>query len=215
MASRESIIFIGKKYYRYPDSDKPNQRNYFSDGRHYLHRDIWASVYGPIPKGFHVHHIDGNPLNNDISNLECIKASEHLKRHWNEERAADARLQLQRANDKAREWHRSEDGARFHSEKLAAQWRDWQPVDSVCEICGEKCEDRTMLRNKKYCSRKCAARARRMSGLDDIDRTCHQCGGTFRVNRYSKSHHCSRICGQRARRGYPSTGVQSDDSVSP
>lgn len=32
----------------------------------------------------HVHHIDGNKLNNDIDNLEVLSCSEHAKRHKGE-----------------------------------------------------------------------------------------------------------------------------------
>lgn len=46
----------------------------------YLHRRIWEQKNGPIPEGFHIHHIDGNKENNDISNLECISKGEHSRK---------------------------------------------------------------------------------------------------------------------------------------
>ena len=45
------------------------------------HRLIWEEFYGPLPKDTHIHHIDGNPSNNCIWNLEPMPASEHLKMH--------------------------------------------------------------------------------------------------------------------------------------
>ena len=33
------------------------------------------------PKKYHIHHKDGNHYNNDITNLECLEAIEHLKKH--------------------------------------------------------------------------------------------------------------------------------------
>jgi hypothetical protein len=48
------------------------------------YRKIYESYYGKIPKGYHIHHIDGNPFNNDISNLQCVSAEEHTKIHKNE-----------------------------------------------------------------------------------------------------------------------------------
>lgn len=45
------------------------------------HRYIWEQAYGKIPKGFQIHHIDGNPKNNGLSNLLCISFEEHKKLH--------------------------------------------------------------------------------------------------------------------------------------
>lgn len=48
------------------------------------YRKIYEEHYGKIPKGHHVHHIDGNPLNNEITNLTCVSAEEHAKIHQHE-----------------------------------------------------------------------------------------------------------------------------------
>ena len=46
-----------------------------------LHRLIWEKWYGKIPPQTHIHHIDKNPLNNCIWNLDSINDSEHSKLH--------------------------------------------------------------------------------------------------------------------------------------
>lgn len=46
-----------------------------------IHRFIFMSVYGNIPDGYEVHHIDENPMNNAIDNLRLIEGSEHLSLH--------------------------------------------------------------------------------------------------------------------------------------
>ena len=40
-----------------------------------LHRYVWEKERGEIPEGYHIHHIDKNKANNDISNLALISAS--------------------------------------------------------------------------------------------------------------------------------------------
>lgn len=44
-----------------------------------IHRIIWQLFYGPIPQGLVVDHIDGNPLNNEISNLRLITQAENRR----------------------------------------------------------------------------------------------------------------------------------------
>ena len=46
-----------------------------------LHRLIWECANGEIPKGYEIHHIDGNKLNNSISNLEMITIANHHSEH--------------------------------------------------------------------------------------------------------------------------------------
>jgi hypothetical protein len=48
------------------------------------YRQIYIENYGDIPEGYHIHHIDGNPLNNDPKNLIAISAEEHAKIHNHE-----------------------------------------------------------------------------------------------------------------------------------
>lgn len=61
------------------NSDGYYQINSRKEGNHskLLHRLIYEDFYGEIPKGMHIHHKDGNRLNNDISNLELISPSNH------------------------------------------------------------------------------------------------------------------------------------------
>lgn len=47
-----------------------------------MHRKIFENHYGiKIPKGYHIHHIDGDHSNNDPNNLEMLLADDHAKRH--------------------------------------------------------------------------------------------------------------------------------------
>jgi hypothetical protein len=53
------------------------------EGNHnrFLHRLIWEDVNGKVPNGYEIHHIDDNPLNNEISNLKCLSKFEHMSLH--------------------------------------------------------------------------------------------------------------------------------------
>jgi hypothetical protein len=54
------------------------------------HHKVWIEFYGKIPKGYIIHHKDGNKENNNINNLECMLKKEHdklnkslLQNHYN------------------------------------------------------------------------------------------------------------------------------------
>ena len=41
------------------------------------YRSIYREQKGPIPEGWHIHHIDGNKFNNHINNLFACSPEEH------------------------------------------------------------------------------------------------------------------------------------------
>ena len=51
---------------------------YFQHKGKRLHRAVWEYFHGPIPKGYHIHHMDGNRANNNIENLAC-SSTQHMK----------------------------------------------------------------------------------------------------------------------------------------
>jgi len=54
--------------------------------REYTHRVVMMEYLGrDLYPEEHVHHIDGNPKNNDISNLELLTAQEHHRYHMIEQ----------------------------------------------------------------------------------------------------------------------------------
>ena len=73
-------IYFGRKFYKATNG-------YWVCSRARLpwaHRWVWMHHHGDIPKGFDVHHIDGDKSNNAIENLQLMTRSEHLLIHWQE-----------------------------------------------------------------------------------------------------------------------------------
>lgn len=61
--------------------EKVNKQGYMEDAGVLIHRAIYEAYYGEIPKGYIIHHKDGNKLNNNIENLECLTRAEHASLH--------------------------------------------------------------------------------------------------------------------------------------
>ena len=56
-----------------------------------VHRLVWEAFRGPIPKGMQVNHIDENPANNALSNLNIMSPKENINWGTGIERRAEQR----------------------------------------------------------------------------------------------------------------------------
>ena len=45
-----------------------------------IHRGVWEAFNGEIPEGMDVDHIDNNPANNALSNLQILSRKDNLKK---------------------------------------------------------------------------------------------------------------------------------------
>jgi hypothetical protein len=164
-----------------------NGVNYYLCGNYYqkngkrLHRVVWEYHNGEIPKGYHVHHKDGNRHNNNISNLELMKAHEHESMHQStEERKSKSRMNIEKAREGAIRWHKSNEGRAWHSAHAKEIWEERQPTMYTCDYCGK--EYKTMkfqTTGNHFCSNNCKASFRRKSGVDNVTRECEKCGKKF------------------------------------
>ena len=59
---------------------------------HYVHRLVWETFVGEIPEGKEIDHIDGNPQNNNVDNLQVITRRENINKHWYPNRKVNLRL---------------------------------------------------------------------------------------------------------------------------
>lgn len=160
-----------------------------------LHVYVWQKYNGEVPKGYHVHHKDENKDNNDISNLELLKAYDHLSHHASEENRVEfsRRNMNEVARPAAIAWHKSEAAKDFHKSQYENVSKEiWlAPVTKVCEICGkEYTTTHAKASTSRFCSNNCKATFRRRSGADKIEYTCPQCGKTYLKYKYSKAVLC-------------------------
>lgn len=136
---------------------------YFQHNGKRLHRTVWEYYNGPIPEGYHVHHIDEDRSNNNIENLALMPGIEHMKHHGQDEsRKEHGRRVIKIAIEMAPEWHRSDDGHAWHSMHLKEVWNNREPHIQTCSWCGKDYETKDMSgRENHFCSGRCKAAFRR------------------------------------------------------
>jgi len=79
------IILDNKKFFLNNGYFQYNGYGRSKIGREYLHIYLWKKTNNkPVPQGHVIHHKDGNSLNNNIQNLECISSKEHKALHAKE-----------------------------------------------------------------------------------------------------------------------------------
>lgn len=158
----ETFEWNGLVWRRWPESTRLSSRAYFKNKTTWLHRAVWEHHYGPIPKGFHVHHKDGNSLNNDISNLECMAPGEHHRHHGaaaSDDVKAKRLAALGKAQLAAAKWHSSPKGREWHRRHAKAIAANRPDVVVQCEVCGVQFEAKHA--NRRVCGGTCYARRHR------------------------------------------------------
>lgn len=187
MSYIEMDNFIFKKY-------KGEKYYYCSKIKKRLHRYVWEKNNGCIPKGYHIHHIDGNVDNNSIGNLELISAGEHLSSH-SKKRCKKELLNIlfEKAIPKSKEWHGSKEGIEWHKKHFEKN-REKILVEKkyICKHCGV--EYKSTQKNTLFCSRKCNSAYKRKENVYTKVCKCEVCDKEFTTNKYRSAKTCSRKC---------------------
>lgn len=222
----EAVEFNGIIFRRYPKSKRMGDRRYYRPNGKYvlagvetLHREVWKEAHGPIPEGCHIHHIDGDTLNNDISNLACVPGREHISAHKaaSPQTEKERRTELLRTNQrKANAWHSTDAGKKWHSAHGRESWMGRAKTMAICTVCGK--EYGTYFPERSiYCSPECNSKIQHERGksrpkppIKYEERICQVCGRSFSINKYYKNKFCGYQCSGIAKRGKPRPRVRSD-----
>ena len=181
-------IFNGRTYYQY-------EGRYFTSGVKKMHRDVWSFYNGEIPKGHHIHHIDGDVTNNDITNLQLMEASQHLRMEGKKRHQDNPEWSKQfytKGIEVAKEWHRSPEGRLWHKQHGIDTFAKRIIYTLNCYVCNNPYK--TKITNSKFCSNNCKSAHRRLSGVDNVKRICVVCSTEFTCNKYNSQTKCKRGC---------------------
>mgnify|MGYP001582106505 CR=1 FL=1 len=142
------VLFQKRKFYSSGSYCRCSDRQ----GEQYLHRAVWVKEKGKIPKGHHIHHKDGDRLNNSIENLECVSASVHGRNHGlvaPHLRSPERIELLNRIRPLSHEWHNTKTGRK----KLSECAKRLPMKEKVCAMCSTHFMSKVQI--AKYCSKNC------------------------------------------------------------
>lgn len=197
------VIYNGIPFRRYP------RRLYYTgwNGRDKvsLHREVYMREVGPIPTGWHVHHIDRDHDNNAISNLVALPPSSHHEAHAHDDRGMD-----RTCGSCGRDYHAGKTWGRWCSAACKERARRASGVDRVARLCTVCGAGFTVEREAttRTCSRECAE-SLRYAGV----RSCLECGTAFLAKRRWAvycSGRCRGVVGRRTRRGLEPHGSRPE-----
>ena len=163
----------------------------------FLHRYMWERSNGRIPRGYQIHHKDGDRSNNELANLQLMTVKEHQKYHNDHMTDADREMRrkaMAYASTFAKAWHSSEEGRAWHRYHVAESIGHVRRTNKTCDACGKEFMG---IATQRFCSNACKSRWRRANGVDNIKKTCPICGREFYSNKFSQSETCSRSCANK------------------
>jgi len=161
-------------------------KHFISDGG--LHRVVWAYYHGEIPYGHQIHHKDHNPANNDVSNLQALTISEHIRCH--------SHLPVEKICPNCNKRFTVPYSRRNHVYcSRSCYWAHMSRhvIEKVCPVCGKKFAVSYSRKEQTYCSNQCKG----VHQKSREERTCIVCGKKFFVRRSVPTLCCSISCGNK------------------
>lgn len=186
----EHQYHFGKKFYQ---DKKTGYWISTTSPRIRAHVWVWESTFGKAQKGYHIHHIDENKSNNDVSNLELLNVKDHVNKHLTPQRIEAKKTHMEKIRPLTKEWHASDEGREWHRKHGIKTWEERKYFQMVCHHCEKFIETKTF--HQEFCSNRCKSASRRIFGRDNIKKECEICKSIFTVNKYAKTKTCSRKCG--------------------
>lgn len=186
------VRFDSTTYYIYPGGRGSDRRYYASSKGKRLHVAVWEYYHGPVPEGCHIHHKNGNTIDNRLENLECLSAHEHLSKNTTDRVRRAARENIKIAQVRAKAWHSSRAGLAWHRQHGIDTMAAREPAKLVCRYCGGGFK--SLRPDAKYCCAACKNKAHYHDGSRLVERTCVVCGKSWLVDKYAASRCCSVSC---------------------
>lgn len=188
---------MGARKYYLSQSTKNSERK----GAKGLHVAIWEHYNAAsVPPNHCIHHKDENPFNNNPNNLEAVLSSEHFSEHGKKNWKCDefrkrGLKNLSNINDKAKEWHKSNEGREWHKKHANHFQKAWDfREERFCAHCQKLYIAKT--NHSKYCSSKCnQLHLARKKGvpLKNEHRNCAVCGNEF-FSKTANQKYCNKRC---------------------
>ena len=173
----------------------------------WLHREIYVTeTKCDIPKGYHIHHIDGDKENNVAYNLQCMSEHEHYRLHSSEH--TDSKLKNNwfiHRNEECQELVALAKSGKYIGKTRLRKLQKGKK-NRVCAECNKEFILKERDRNDtKFCSNRCRDRyhiRKRSTKGDNFERlenrTCKMCGEKYNAKAGSQIF-CSKECKRKHR----------------
>ena len=180
---------------------------YVSNHGEHMQDFVWKSFkhLDVIPEGYKVQHKDGNKANNKIPNLELVATqSETAVETSNvENEVVVEQISMTSVQEKAKSWHKSKAGRKWHSEILTRQHKEGIfKKNLICSNCGKEFLGEHHSGTNQFCSATCKSQYRRKNGLDLVEKICPVCDKTYMTNKFRPAKSCSRSCSSKIRKRF-------------